>query len=49
MGAPEPNRLDERQPEARLVVDALTPAQLRQLGEISARITSRIRAECPER
>ena len=33
----------------RLVVDALTPAQLRQLGEISARITDRIRAECPQR
>jgi DNA-binding MarR family transcriptional regulator len=33
----------------RLVVDALTPAQLRQLGEISARITDRIRTECPER
>jgi DNA-binding MarR family transcriptional regulator len=32
----------------RLVVDALTPAQLRQLGEISARITDRIRARCPQ-
>lgn len=31
----------------RLVIDALTPAQLRQLGEISARITDRIRSECP--
>jgi DNA-binding MarR family transcriptional regulator len=33
----------------RLVVDALTPAQLRQLGEISARISDRIRAVCPQR
>jgi DNA-binding MarR family transcriptional regulator len=29
----------------RLVVDALTPAQLRQLGEISARLLARLRPE----
>ena len=33
----------------KLVVDALTPAQMRQLGEISARIAEKIRAECPGR
>jgi DNA-binding MarR family transcriptional regulator len=33
----------------RLVVDALTPAQLRQLGEISGRIADKIRAECAGR
>jgi DNA-binding MarR family transcriptional regulator len=33
----------------KLVIDALTPAQLRQLGEISRRISERISDECPER
>jgi DNA-binding MarR family transcriptional regulator len=33
----------------RLVVDALTPAQLRQLGEISGRIAEKLHAECPGR
>jgi DNA-binding MarR family transcriptional regulator len=33
----------------KLVVDPLTPAQLRQLGEISRRISERINAECTER
>jgi DNA-binding MarR family transcriptional regulator len=33
----------------RLVVDALTPAQLRQLGEISGRLAERIHADCPGR
>jgi DNA-binding MarR family transcriptional regulator len=33
----------------RLVIDALTPAQLRQLGEISGRIADKIRGECPGR
>jgi DNA-binding MarR family transcriptional regulator len=33
----------------KLVIDALTPAQLRQLGEISARIADKIRTECPGR
>jgi DNA-binding MarR family transcriptional regulator len=33
----------------RLVVDALTPVQLRQLGEISARIAEKIHADCPRR
>jgi DNA-binding MarR family transcriptional regulator len=33
----------------KLVIDALTPAQLRQLGEISRRISERISDECPDR
>jgi DNA-binding MarR family transcriptional regulator len=31
----------------RLVVDALTPAQLRQLGEISARLIENVNPDCP--